>query len=223
MPQSTPPTLPDAPESAPGRLLSRALSAFARHGFDGASTREIALSAGVQQGLVGYHFGSKEGLWRAVVDAGFARLRGAFEAECPGGLSGRRLRVRCTLEHALRVAATEPELLRIVCHAAFDAGPRLLWLRQRHLGPLGRALLELRAGPAASAASGVELERALVGWLAAHVALGALFVDGDGRVELDAALHGWLDLAAEQARPVDGAWSLAAARRRARTRAQVAP
>lgn len=48
------------------RLLDAALELFAERGYDGASVRDITEQAGVSVGLVNKHFGSKEGLRRAV-------------------------------------------------------------------------------------------------------------------------------------------------------------
>jgi AcrR family transcriptional regulator len=50
------------------RILEKAEHVFAQYGFDGASIRQIGLAAGVPVALLGYHFGSKEGLYRAVFD-----------------------------------------------------------------------------------------------------------------------------------------------------------
>jgi len=49
-------------------LLTVALSSFACHGFDGVSLRTIADAAGFNVSMVSHHFGSKVGLWQAVVD-----------------------------------------------------------------------------------------------------------------------------------------------------------
>ncbi len=48
-------------------LLSAAMSAFAKQGYDGASLRKIAAEAGVDMALVARLFGSKAELWQAVV------------------------------------------------------------------------------------------------------------------------------------------------------------
>lgn len=55
------------------RLIETATIAFAELGYDGASTRLLAERAGVNLPAIQYHFGSKEGLYRAVVEdmAGF--------------------------------------------------------------------------------------------------------------------------------------------------------
>ena len=50
------------------RILQAAETEFADHGFDGASVRQIALRADVPVALINYHFGSKEGLYRAIFE-----------------------------------------------------------------------------------------------------------------------------------------------------------
>src|SRR5437016_2873742 len=56
------------------RILSAAIRAFAEVGYAGATTAGIARDAGVTQPLVHHHFGSKDGLWRAAVDAVFSNI-----------------------------------------------------------------------------------------------------------------------------------------------------
>jgi AcrR family transcriptional regulator len=48
-------------------ILDSAEAAFAEFGFGGASLRAIAREAGVNQAMVGYYFGSKEGLLQEVI------------------------------------------------------------------------------------------------------------------------------------------------------------
>lgn len=50
-------------------LVTAGLSVFAEHGFEAASVRDITAMAEVNQGAITYHFGGKEGLYRAVLDA----------------------------------------------------------------------------------------------------------------------------------------------------------
>ena len=50
-------------------LLTAALEIFGRDGFHAASTRAIAEAAGVNQALIAYHFGGKEGLYLAVFES----------------------------------------------------------------------------------------------------------------------------------------------------------
>ncbi len=49
------------------RLLTAAGRLFARQGFDGVSTRELAKAARVNLSAIAYHFGGKEGLYREVL------------------------------------------------------------------------------------------------------------------------------------------------------------
>jgi AcrR family transcriptional regulator len=50
-------------------ILSAAEECFAAAGFVGATTRQVAARAGVNVATLHYHFGSKEKLYRAVLDA----------------------------------------------------------------------------------------------------------------------------------------------------------
>ncbi len=50
------------------RILASAEKLFGDLGFDGASVRQIALAADVPVALANYHFGSKEGLYRAIFE-----------------------------------------------------------------------------------------------------------------------------------------------------------
>ncbi|MEZ4240495.1 MAG: TetR family transcriptional regulator [Myxococcota bacterium] len=54
------------------RILAAARAAFARAGYDGVGVREIARDAGVTAMLINRYFGSKEGLFEAVLDATMA-------------------------------------------------------------------------------------------------------------------------------------------------------
>ena len=69
-------------------LIRAAIEIFGRDGFGAASTRAISESAGVNQALIGYHFGGKPGLYLAalkfIADSVTARmgpLVGAIETE----------------------------------------------------------------------------------------------------------------------------------------------
>lgn len=64
IPQKATPTRGDATRQA---LITTAISIFGRDGFDAASTRAISKAAGVNQALIGYHFGGKPGLYAAAL------------------------------------------------------------------------------------------------------------------------------------------------------------
>jgi AcrR family transcriptional regulator len=77
-----------ARERARELILESAIELFAERGVPGASIAEITRRAGVAQGLVNYHFGGKEQLIVAVIDAWFEAL---FGLPGVGGTADERL------------------------------------------------------------------------------------------------------------------------------------
>jgi AcrR family transcriptional regulator len=61
-------------EDARLRILRAGLEVFATEGYEGASTRLLARRAGVNLPAIQYYFGSKEGLYEAVVDQIASRM-----------------------------------------------------------------------------------------------------------------------------------------------------
>lgn len=103
--------------AAPGRteILHAATREFADHGYDGATTAGIARRAGVTQPLVHHHFGSKRGLWDAVVADLFSDLEAEFERTVAGlGAAPREERLRALLRAVVRFSGRRPELSRLI-------------------------------------------------------------------------------------------------------------
>jgi TetR/AcrR family transcriptional regulator, regulator of cefoperazone and chloramphenicol sensitivity len=65
--------------TARARIREAAFRRFAAHGVEGTSLRAIADDAGTSAALVVHHFGSKQGLVRAVDDAAVATFRAALD------------------------------------------------------------------------------------------------------------------------------------------------
>ena len=61
-------------------ILDAAEPLFAERGFGESNLREIAREAGVTRSLIHHHFGSKEGLWHAVVERRFQEYARAQHA-----------------------------------------------------------------------------------------------------------------------------------------------
>lgn len=55
-------------EDSRQRIVETALAVFGRHGYEGASTRQLAQAAGVNLAALRYYFGGKEGLYLAVAE-----------------------------------------------------------------------------------------------------------------------------------------------------------
>jgi AcrR family transcriptional regulator len=64
------------PNSTRERLLDTAERLFAEHGFAATSLRTLTEAAGANVAAVNYHFGSKEGLLRAVVERAMTSVNG---------------------------------------------------------------------------------------------------------------------------------------------------
>ncbi|HJV21466.1 MAG TPA: TetR family transcriptional regulator [Holophagaceae bacterium] len=62
---------PEARTDVKQRLVEAATLLFAQRGFDGVGIREIAAAAHANSAMVAYHFCNKEGLYQAVLRAGF--------------------------------------------------------------------------------------------------------------------------------------------------------
>ena len=61
-------------------ILRTAFPLFARRGYEGTTTRELAIAAGVTEPILYRHFPSKEALFAAVFDAAERRILSALEA-----------------------------------------------------------------------------------------------------------------------------------------------
>lgn len=89
------------PEATRSSVLDAARRLFADKGFAGTSMREIASISGVSQPLIYYHFGSKEGLYRAVKEHLIAEARTflAVAGESPGDSPGTSEMIRAMYDY----------------------------------------------------------------------------------------------------------------------------
>ena len=76
---------PGRPRAAPGRdvrgdLLAAARRLFLRYGYRAVSARQVALAAGTTPAMVQYYFGSKQGLYAAMLQDAVAPLLQRVEA-----------------------------------------------------------------------------------------------------------------------------------------------
>ena len=69
------------------KIIKAASRAFALSGYEGASVRTIVAEAEVNQAAINYHFGSKEGLYRAVLETALRALMSEDAPQSPGKLS----------------------------------------------------------------------------------------------------------------------------------------
>ncbi len=128
------------------RIARAALGVFAAQGYDGTTTRQIADAAGVNLGLLQYHFGGKEKLWMAAVDLAFADLKNGVERVMgDDAITSDDERMRLMIRNHVRFTARNPEFVRIMHDVGKRPGPRTEWLVETHVAPLYRGIAEIVA------------------------------------------------------------------------------
>ena len=130
------------PRGRPGKaralLLESAIREFAEKGYEGATTAGIARRAKSTQPLVHHHFGSKEELFRAVLEVLFAELERAVlpeDADLSDPAAGLRRFVLFT--------ARRPELARIWLIESAKRGRHASYVMDHHIVPLTTKLQPL--------------------------------------------------------------------------------
>ncbi len=171
-PRSHPrPQAPADEASTRERMLDAALSAFSELGYDGASTREIAARARVNQGLIPYYFGSKEGLWREAVNRAFSEIRSGLGFALEAAEAGRPLEpalLEEMIRALVRFAATHLEFHRLMTDEGKRDGPRMHWIVDHHVRPIFETIERLaglapESGPHATRIDPMLLHYVLVG------------------------------------------------------------
>lgn len=82
-----------APVCTHDRILNKALELFSTKGYDATSVREICEAAGITKPTLYHFYGSKEGVYRALVDGALESFRARFRAQIEGpGTARERLR-----------------------------------------------------------------------------------------------------------------------------------
>jgi TetR/AcrR family transcriptional regulator len=126
-------------------LLESALVEFGAKGFDGASTRAIAVRVRAHQPQINYHFESKTALWTAAVNYLFGLLGEALGGVLPAKLTKVDApQLAAAFADAIRrlvhFVAEHPELNQIMVHEGTAASDRLTWITETHVRPVFDAI-----------------------------------------------------------------------------------
>ena len=100
-------------EKTRAEILAVAFAEFAEKGFSGGNTDAIARRAGVTKRLVFYYFGSKEGLFIAVLEMAYERIRTSEENLGLDALSPREA-IAKLVEFTFDFDNAHPEFVRLV-------------------------------------------------------------------------------------------------------------
>jgi AcrR family transcriptional regulator len=154
------------------RIVTAAVEAFAEKGFEAASTRDIAQRAGTDQGLVTYHFPSKDELWRAAADRLFGVLGERLDEHLASlAESVPKERIRGAIREYVRWVAEHPEFFRFLVDEGNLSNARTRWLVDTHIKPRFEFMKE--AGLAAAA--GVDADATPHAFFALSGAAGLIF------------------------------------------------
>src|SRR6266481_2607283 len=128
------------------KIIKAASRAFARDGYDGASIRTIVAEANVNQAAINYHFGSKEGLYRAILQAALrALMKDDDAAQNPGNIP-RQAALRRFVRQQLRPMTARDELsdyVRIFNWEPLKPSPVFRKFMAREAAPVFAAATEL--------------------------------------------------------------------------------
>ncbi len=125
------------------RILDAALVSFADRGYEATSLDALATGLGVRKQTILYHFGTKDALLEAVIDASAADLADALERALAKAGPGFQ-RVEALVKTTFRLAARRPELLGLLREVS-RLGPPATTRLMDALDPLierARAFLE---------------------------------------------------------------------------------
>jgi AcrR family transcriptional regulator len=127
------------------QLIDTATRLFARRGFSGTTTREIARAAGVNEAIIFRFFPHKDDLYAAILEQKSAEartddlihaLRDMAAADDDAGVI--RTVVSQVVEHHRR----DPEFLRLMLHSSLEGHSFARQYRERHFAPFLKFLCE---------------------------------------------------------------------------------
>ncbi len=111
-------------------ILAAARSVFARRGLDGASVREVAKAARVNNAMIYYYFKDKFELFRAVLSDSFKAFDLIWENEMFSTQSTSREKIQKFVEELIRFHQANEELRRILSMEFACCGKNMEWLAQ---------------------------------------------------------------------------------------------
>ena len=104
---------------------------FAARGYAGTAVRDIAEKAGVNGAMIHYYFGSKEGLYRAILESAASRVREMLVETTGGDLSTKDRLARFVEAYAAYILS-HPNLARILYREMLAGGSRLIKVAQKY-------------------------------------------------------------------------------------------
>lgn len=115
-------------------LLEAAIEMFTTVGFEGVTGAALEEEAGVQRGLLRYHFGDKDTLWRQAVDLVFEQSEAAIREYFVEELAEREGdQLAALIASYIRGSAKRPEMLNFIMREANVESYRRDYIAEKHV------------------------------------------------------------------------------------------
>lgn len=116
------------------RMIAAAATLFARAGFHGVTTRDIAHNANVSEGNIFRYFPSKRDLFMAAIEFELDKLRVRTQAlERGANLDDSRMALRRLFELITETVVSEPGLVRLLHFSVLEFGTEMEPVYRKHL------------------------------------------------------------------------------------------
>jgi len=169
------------------QIVQAAIALFARKGFEGTTTREIAQAAGVSEALIFRHFPTKQDLYSAIIDHKMKECRHSFQEELREARAHRddlTFFVRLA-EEILRMYREDPDFIRLMLFSALEGHELSRMVYETHVAEMFEELAayighRVREGEFRRVDPRVAA-RAFLGMIAHHALVRELF-DPTGRL-----------------------------------------
>ncbi len=122
-------------------VLRSAVAEFARHGYQGTSTEDVARAAGISQPYLFKMFPTKKALFLALVSHGFGRVRQSF-VDAAGDATGEEALARMGERYGELLRDRDMLLLQMQAYAACH-DPEIGEVTRREFGRLWREVARL--------------------------------------------------------------------------------
>jgi TetR/AcrR family transcriptional regulator len=137
------------PKSGPARgdtraeILKAARRVFARRGLDGASVREVAEAASVNNAMIYYHFKDKVELYRAVLSDSFAGFNRIWNHEIFSSSASARDKIKKYVEELIRFQHSNEDVRRILSIELASCGRNFKWVGESLFRPSYQKLAKI--------------------------------------------------------------------------------
>lgn len=126
------------------QIMQHALVLFAENGFEGTSLGQIAKRASTHKQLITHHFGTKEKLWREIVNHELKDGVDLLETvKMTAALEGPEAGLRQFIAEYIEWVAKKKSIQRLIFFDSQADSPRFRWFTQKHTIPSHAVIVDL--------------------------------------------------------------------------------